>query len=391
MIRRNLPMDAGRLGGIAAAMAYISILGLGYGMMYPLLTVLLEAQGESGVLIGISTMASPAGAIVITPLLPAILRRYGLPSLMAFSAASEIAMYLCLFLFQDVWSWMPFRVILGVSGSIAFFGSEYWIVAMARDGQRGRVVGVYALFVAGSLGIGPLILSVIGFAGFLPFAIPMLLCAAGTVPVFLARRQAPRFSGKGALMEVPRFITANPTICFAVILFGALEAGLLGLVPAWGVRSGIGPEAAVTLIAIAGFGTVAIQPLLGPASDRWSRRLMLGLCALSCAALMVSMALLVGNRLALWAAFFAWGGLSAGLYTVALVELGARYGGRELAVGNAAVIMGYSIGAVFGPLVAGAMMDAIPPHGMLYSLVGGCLIYLALLSFRGAEVRRTGK
>ena len=185
MIRRNLPMDAGRLGGIAAAMAYISILGLGYGMMYPLLTVLLEAQGESGVLIGISTMASPAGAVAITPLLPAILRRFGLPSLMVFGAASEIAMYMCLFLFQDVWSWMPLRVILGVSGSIAFFGSEYWIISMARDGQRGRVVGVYAFLVAGSLGIGPLLLSVIGFAGFLPFAIPMLLCVVGTVRLSL--------------------------------------------------------------------------------------------------------------------------------------------------------------------------------------------------------------
>ena len=104
---------------------------------------------------------------------------------------------------------------------------------------------------------------------------------------------------------------------------------------------------------------------------------------------MLSLPLLVGSRFGLWAVLFTWGGMSAGLYTVALVELGARYDGRELAVGNAAMIMGYSIGAAFGPLAAGAMMDAIPPHGMLYSLAAGCMIYFALLAFRGAMIRRS--
>ena len=389
MFGRAIRIDAGRLKGIAAAIAYISILGVGYGMMYPLLTILLEEQGVSGTLIGISTMAQAVGAIAITPFLPAILRRFGLPTLMVCSAAFEVAAFLCLFLIQDVWAWMPWRILLGASGSVAFFGSEYWIVSLAPDRQRGRVIGAYAFMVAASLGFGPLLLTVIGFEGFLPFAIPMLLCVVGCLPVIRARREAPRFSGGGALGDVHNFILRNPTICVAVILFGALEAGLLGLIPAWGVRSGLDPEAAVTLIGLASFGCVAIQPLMGPASDRWNRRLLLGFCAVSCATLMLAMPVLVGSRFALWAAVFVWGGLSAGLYTVALVELGARYDGRELAVGNAAMIMGYSIGAAFGPLVAGRMMDAIPPNGMLYSLTAGCLIYLALLAFRGAGVRRT--
>ena len=380
-------VDAGRFPGIAAAIAYITILGLGYGMMYPLLTLILEEQGVSGTLIGVSTMAQAAGAIAITPFLPRILRRIGLPALMVLSAALEVGTFLCLFLKQDVWIWMPFRAILGMSGSIAFYGSEYWIVAMAPNARRGRVVGTYAFFVAASFGIGPLFLTVIGFEGFLPFAIPMLLCAAGMVPVILARHQAPRFSGEGSLSEVPKFFLGNPTICLAVVLFGALEAGLLGLFPAWGVRSGLGPEAAVTLIGIAGFGTVFIQPLMGPAADRVNRRWLMGLCAATCAALMLVMPSLVDGRLALWAAVFAWGGIAAGLYTVALVELGARYEGKVLAVGNAALIMGYSIGAAVGPPAAGKMMDAIPPHGMLYSLSAGCVLFVALLAYRGVTVR----
>ncbi len=356
-------------------------------MMYPLLTVILETQGVSGTLIGISTMVQAVGSLIVTPFLPAIMRRTGLAALMATSAVAEMILFLMLYLTQDVWAWMPLRILLGVCGSIAFYGSEYWIIALAPPARRGNVVGVYAFMVAATLGIGPLMLTVIGYEGLLPFALPMMLCVAGAIPALLARRHAPRFSGEGSLQEVPRFILGNPTICFAVVLFGALEAGVLSLLPAWGVRAGIGADAAVTLIGIAGFGTVFIQPLMGPAADRWNRRTLLALCAAVCAALMVAIPFLYGLRLTLWIMVFLWGGISAGLYTVALVELGARYDGRMLAVGNAALVMGYSFGALVGPPLAGGMMDAVPPHGMLYSLAVGCVIYLVLLLRRGAAPR----
>ena len=381
-------MAPDRLRGIVAATLYIVILGFGYGMFYPLLTVILEADGVSGTLIGLSGTVQAVGSVLITPILPRVLRRFGLANLLAGAALCETVLYLLVFLTGDVWLWMPLRLLLGACGSVAFFGSEYWIVAMAPERRRGQVVGVYTILVTAAMGAGPMLLPVIGFVGFLPFAIPLLLSALGTVPVLLARHRAPRFTGSRSLASVPRFMLQNPGLCLAVVLFGMLEAGLLTLLPAWGVRAGISAEAAVVLIGLAGFGTVAIQPLIGPAADRWNRRRLLAFCAAASALLMLAMPPLVGQYWALASVVFLWGGIAAGLYTVALVELGSRYRGGEMAVGNAAIILGYSLGATAGPLFAGGMMDAIPPHGMLYSLVAGCLFYLALLAFRSVGDRR---
>jgi len=374
---------AGRGAGISAAIAYIAANGLGYGMMYPLLTLLLERQGESGFLIGVSTMAQAVGSLIITPVLPALMARVGLTRLMLLAAAVEAVMFLALFLQQDVWTWMPIRVVLGMSASVAFYGSEYWLVALAPSRSRGRIVGVYSLVASAALALGPMLLAGVGFEGFTPFAVPMLLSVVGAAPVFLARRHAPGFTGRGSLGEVPRFILANPTICFAVILFGGLEAAMLGLFPAWGLRAGLAPTAAVVLIGVAGLGTTALQPLLGIAADRRDRRSLLAVCALCCAALTLALAAFSGFQPALWAAVFLWGGFSAGLYTVALVELGARHEGRTLAVGNAALVMGYSVGALAAPPIAGGMMDAIPPHGMLYFLAAASALYLLLPFMRG--------
>jgi hypothetical protein len=50
---------------------------------------------------------------------------------------------------------------------------------------------------------------------------------------------------------------------------------------------------------------------------------------------------------------FVWGGLAAGLYTVALAELGARYSGATLVSATAAIVTAYGVGALVGPLFVG--------------------------------------
>jgi hypothetical protein len=60
---------------------------------------------------------------------------------------------------------------------------------------------------------------------------------------------------------------------------------------------------------------------------------------------------LAGETWRLWSMLFVWGGLAAGLYTVALIELGARYSGATLVSATAAVVTAYGVGALVGPLL----------------------------------------
>ncbi|MGD1868996.1 MAG: hypothetical protein ACFB0F_05675 [Neomegalonema sp.] len=107
---------------------------------------------------------------------------------------------------------------------------------------------------------------------------------------------------------------------------------------------------------------------------------------LTCAAASVLVAVLMPalsqSYVALSALFFLWGGMAAGLYTVGLAAMGGRYSGAELASANAALVMGYAVGALIGPTMVGGAMDVIGPHGLAAVLGGSSLIYCGLVLWR---------
>ena len=72
---------------------------------------------------------------------------------------------------------------------------------------------------------------------------------------------------------------------------------------------------------------------------------------------------------------------------MALTEIGARYKGGKLAVANAAIMLGYGIGALVSPVVFGFAMDAIPPDGLLVASAGMALVYLILMLWRIIRTR----
>jgi MFS family permease len=80
----------------------------------------------------------------------------------------------------------------------------------------------------------------------------------------------------------------------------------------------------------------------------------------------------------LWVALFLWGGVFAGVYTVALIILGERFRGAALATGNAAFGFFWGIGGLLGPAVAGAAMDVWDPHGLPATLCTASLVFVLL-------------
>jgi MFS family permease len=66
---------------------------------------------------------------------------------------------------------------------------------------------------------------------------------------------------------------------------------------------------------------------------------------------------------------FVWGGVAAGIYPVALSMAGDRFRGADLVTVNAAIIMAYGLGALVGPALGGAAMDASNPQGLLWLFV----------------------
>jgi MFS family permease len=355
--------------GVLAAIGAIAIFGIAVGMTHPLLALRLEALGYSSGMIGVNGAMVAIASLMLAPVMPPVIRRLGLPAFLTLGAVLAAASLAAFPLYEGYGEWLALRFVLGVAATALFVGSEAWIVAAAEPGARGRIIGLYATVLSIGFAAGPMILIGVGVEGATPFLVCAALSLVCVGPIVSAWRDAPAPEADDVAETPPlRFILTAPTVFGAVILFGAIEFGVMALLPVWGVRTGLDRDAASFLVSALVLGNVALQIPLGALAEVVNRRLLLVLCAGVSLAAAAALPFLAGETWRLWAMLFVWGGLAAGLYTVALIELGARYSGATLVSGTAAVVTSYGIGALIGPLFVGGAMDLVDPHGLAIAL-----------------------
>jgi hypothetical protein len=91
------------------------------------------------------------------------------------------------------------------------------------------------------------------------------------------------------------------------------------------------------------------------------------------------------NSWLIWPLVFIWGGVSFGIYTISLIQLGERFTGQALIAGNAAFALVWGIGGLVGSPATGLAMQLIGHQGLPSSLG---LLSCVLAVFLMAERRR---
>ena len=77
---------------------------------------------------------------------------------------------------------------------------------------------------------------------------------------------------------------------------------------------------------------------------------------------------------------FVWGGVSFGIYTMALIQLGERFTGQALIAGNAAFALVWGVGGIVGSPATGMAMQLVGHQGLPSSLgPAQCGVLAALL------------
>ncbi|MER9867691.1 MFS transporter [Mesorhizobium sp. M0045] len=364
--------EIGQWAAITGVIATVSVFAIAQGLSYPLLSFILQRQGVSPAIIGLSAAMTPIGFIVSSPLVPALARRFG-AGRTALTCAALSALVLALIGWtQNVYLWFPLRFLIGAVTNPLYVLSEVWVIALAPPARRGRVMGIYSTIISAGFAAGPLCLLAVGTVGWPPFLVGIgafLFCGACLASV-LAR--LPKVDESGHRVSVLGFVPQAWLLLSAVIVAAGFEQAVLALLPVYGTHYGIAEAHMSALLSVMIAGNIAMQVPLGLLAERLTARLVRFICVsmtvLGCALLPV----LIETPL-IWPCVFVWGAVSYGIYTMSIIELGERFTGSALVAGNAAFSLMWGIGGIAVPPLAGSAMDVVGAGGLPMTLGAICL------------------
>ncbi len=375
-----------RLRSLVAVIASAGCIGTTFGLTHPLLALRLEQAGETSGMIGLNAAASAIAVLACGPFVPRLLDGLGVLRALYLATAACAAIILLLPLWQGLGPWFLLRFLLGAFGAVHWIVSETWIISVASDKGRGRIVATYMMVMAGGFACGPLLVTLVGIDGFTPFLIAAALTAVSALPLAFARDAVPRLPPRAKASFVFAF-RAAPLLMMAAMLAGFTDMAVIALLPIYGMDLGLPRDGAVQLLTIILIGTMALQLPIGWLADRFDTRRLLVACGVIFLVSPLLLPPVIGEPLYLWPLLIIWGGASIGIYTLALISIGGRFGAAELAGANAAMVALYETGSIFGPLAAGAGLDALGPPGFPLVLVAAAALFLVLALFRGWQRR----
>ena len=353
---------------MAALIGCISIYGITSSLLTPLLSLILESRGVGSTVIGGLAMAAPAGLIIGAFTVSLVMRNFGGRSILLGGVAFEIALIFALMNTQSLLAWFVIRFLGGLSDSLLFVVTETWIVEITPSENRGRVMGFYNSTLMMSFALGPLTLSLSGTKGFLPFLICIGLLGVAGLPLLWAGRYVP------STREKPRFGVVGfafvaPLLALACFVVAFQDLAITSLMPVYGLRVGMSESSATLMLFFGVAGGALLQFPIGWAADHFGSQKVLVACALAGLVGAMVWPFVVSLPFLLWTTLFLWWGLFAGVTTVAMILAGNWFKGAELATAMAALGVFWGVGAFFGPLTSGAVMDIWNPYGLPLTLV----------------------
>ncbi len=369
-------MDASeRKRALAAIFACVTIYGLTLGLIRPLLSLILEARAFDKTHIGLIASMPAFGMLIISPLIPSLIRSLGIKWFLFSCLLVDVCMILSYPLLDNYYAWCGISLIAGAATNAMLVSSETWVNEIAKDATRGRVMALYnALFIA-AMALGPLIIPLAGIHGWLPFIIGASFVVLAAIPLLWVGTSTLTLHGKSSF-NLASFVLVAPVLSFAVMLFAWKEYAGGSLLPVYGINNGLDTSSAAIMLTVLGLGGLFLTFPFGWLADHMDRYVLLMLCGAGILIGSILLPVVIDQGPALWVLLFFWGGLFAGLYTVIMTIIGQRFRGMELVVANIAIGIIWGIGSLTGPSLTGVAMDIWDPHGFVIVFIAGSAAFV---------------
>ena len=334
----------------------MAVVNLVYGITFPLMALVLDGQGVSKTLIGLSTMAQAFAIILLAPMAPGLLRRFAPSRLMQTITVLLALLFLLAGLFPNVWFWFPLRFIIGALTALLWIASEALINDLAEDHWRGRVIGVYASVGAAGFALGPLLLILTGSEGLLPFLSTVIMILLAGIPLFVVTHRRLDQSGSEGQGFWKLFLLA-PAVMLANLAYAATAESQLTFFPIFAISLGVSENFSLGLMSIMGMGAMILVMPFSWLADRFDKMGLLALCVLLTMGGFLIMPAMIQYPVGGSLFAFVFGGIEGMIYALGVMLVGERFKGHMLAGATTLFTAFWGAGTVVGPLMTGVGMD----------------------------------
>lgn len=365
-----------------AIIATAMVFGLTYSLSAALIALDLAEKGLNDAMIGANAAMHALGVLAMAFLLPHLVAIVGMRRAIVGSLLSAALLLLAFPAMPFVWLWFPLRILLGAASEVLFVLSETWLNALSTEESRARAMGAYTTALSLGFALGPLILSLVGTDGFLPYAVGAALAAGAAGFVVSPRIAVPLFE-RPAHGNPLHVVKLAPIAMAATALNAAIETTGLSFLALYAMATGWPEAEATQFISCMMIGAIVLQLPIGWLGDKIDRRrLIIALAALSVLGALAWPWALEGERWVIFALLFAWGGAFVGIYTIMLTIVGSRFSGSVLVGIYAGMGLVWGAGALIGPLLAGVAMQ-MAAHGLPLFVAFACALFMiAVLRFK---------
>ena len=344
---------------LSALLLSVGILLTGNGLQGTLLAVRGNLEGFSPSTVGLLMSGYFAGFIIGCVIGPRIIRRVGHIRAFAVFGAVAAAIVLLHALIVDPIVWTVLRGLNGICLAGLYMIIESWLNERSPNELRGSVISVYRIVDLTATTGGLMLLTLADPMGFPLFCVVAILICLGQVPVSLTRTIAPAPIEQVSI-RLGRLYRLSPLGVVGCFGFGAASGAFWGMGPVFAQEGGLALDTVAYFMAAVMIGGAIAQWPIGWLSDKFDRRsvltVVLFLASLAGLGLMAAFGASPGIILAASALF---GAMMIPIYSLCISHANDYMEPSDFVECSSGLLMINGIGAVIGPLLGSAMMEAM--------------------------------
>lgn len=363
----------------------IMLLMVGNGLQGTLLGVRGEIEGFSTFEMSVVMSAYFAGFLIGSKMGAEMIRRVG--HIRTFAAlGSIISAVLILYpVLTDPIAWTILRLIIGACFAAVYVTAESWLNNAATNETRGQTLSVYLVVQMVGIVSAQMLLNLGDPSEYFLFVVLSVLVSLSFAPILLSVTPTPAFETAKpmSLMEV---LKISPLGVVGTFLMGGVYSAMFGMAAVFGTQAGLPLGQLSVFVSAFYVGGLVLQFPIGWISDRMDRRLLILILAVICGFAALLGALSGSVFWVLVTAAFFIGGMANPLYALLIAYVNDFLEVEQMPAAGGRLLFVNGVGAIFGPIVVGVIMQAAGPLGFFY-FIAGLVSLLALYAAYRMTVR----